>query len=71
MAIAEEGPDETPQKIDHHHIAEQDMDAFKRHLSFGREAERLVIENEEAGDDEPEHCERVDPMKPARRRIPR
>ena len=69
--VAIEGPNEPPEKIGAHHIAEQHMDAFQQDFAAGGEPQRVIIEDPEACPDEPKNGEHIDPMEPARGCIPR
>jgi hypothetical protein len=66
-----ERPNEPPEKIGPHHIAEQHVDAFQRDFASNGESQRVIIEDPEARPDEPKNREHIDPMEPAREGIPR
>src|SRR4026208_626886 len=70
ISVAEQSPNKAPEKIDRHDVAKRDGDALQRDLSLSGKAQRISIENYKASGDKPNHANRIDPMKPTRRRVP-
>ncbi len=70
MAIAEERPHKTPEKIDAHDIAERRMNAFQQYLAVGRKSQIVIIENGHPCCDQAQDGKHVDPVEQARRNVP-
>ena len=70
MAIPDEGPNETPSQIDDEDIAKPYVGGLQKYLTAIGYAQFLVIEDSSTDGGQTKNANEVDPMKPARGRVP-